>query len=213
MTRLATALALAVVLVAPSMAAAQASLKNPASLTEKAPATFKVKLDTTTGPVVIEVHRDWSPNGADRFYNLVKNGYYDGVAFFRVLTGFMAQGGMHGDPAIQRIWGRNNFPDDPVKQSNKRGFVTFAKTGAPNSRSTQIFINYGDNSFLDAQGFSPFGQVTSGMEAVDKFYSYGKENVPDQGRITAEGNAYLSKEYPKLAVIKKATIEPAAPAK
>lgn len=211
MTRLATALALTVALVAPSMAAAQASLKNPASLNEKAPATYKVKLDTSAGPVVIEVHRDWAPLGADRFYNLVKNGFYDGVRFFRVISGFMAQGGMNGDPAIQRLWGRNNFPDDPVKQSNKRGFVTFAKTGAPNSRSTQIFINYGDNSSLDSQGFAPFGQVISGMEAVDKFYTYGRQNVPDQGRITAEGNAYLQKEYPKLDFIKKATIEPSAP--
>lgn len=207
MTRLMTALALAAAVAAPSVASAQASLKNPATLNEKAPATYKVRLDTSAGPVVIEVHRDWSPNGADRFYNLVKNGYYDGVRFFRVLSGFMAQGGMHGDPAIQKVWGRANFPDDPVKQSNKRGFVTFAKTGAPNSRSTQIFINYGDNSFLDAQGFSPFGQVLSGMEAVDKFYSYGKQNVPDQGLITAEGNAYLQRDYPKLDFIKKATVE------
>src|SRR3954465_7595865 len=131
MTRLLTALALAVTVALPTVAAAQPSLKNPASLTEKAPPTYKVKLDTSTGPVVIEVHRDWAPLGADRFYNLVKNGYYDGVRFFRVISGFMAQGGMHGDPAIQKIWGRANFNDDPVKQSNKRGFVTFAKTGAP----------------------------------------------------------------------------------
>lgn len=208
MTRVLTALALAAVLVMPSMAAAQASLKDPATLNEKAPATYKVRLDTTAGPVVIDVHRDWAPLGADRFYNLVKNGFYDGVRFFRVIPGFMAQGGMNGDPAIQRIWGRANFPDDPVKQSNKRGFVTFAKTAAPNSRSTQIFINYGDNANLDSQGFAPFGQVTSGMDAVDKFEAY--KNVPDQGMITAEGNAYLQKDYPKLAVIKKATIEPAA---
>jgi peptidyl-prolyl cis-trans isomerase A (cyclophilin A) len=205
MTRLATALALAVALMAPSMAAAQASLKNPASLNEKAPATYKVRLDTTAGPVVIEVHRDWAPLGADRFYNLVKNGFYDNVRFFRVIPGFMAQGGMNGDPAIQKLWGRNNFPDDPVKQSNKRGFVTFAKTQAPNSRSTQFFINYRDNSNLDSQGFAPFGQVLSGMEAVDKFEAY--KNVPDQGLITAEGNAYLQRDYPKLTVIKKATIE------
>ena len=214
MTRLATALALAVVLVAPSMAAAQASLKNPASLTEKAPATYKVKLDTSAGPIVIEVHREWAPLGADRFYNLVKNGFYDGARFFRVLPGFMAQVGMNGDPAIQKVWGRSNFNDDPVKQSNKRGFVTFAKTGAPNSRSTQFYINYADNSNLDPQGFAPFGQVVSGMEAADKLYSYGRQNVPDQGMITNEGNAYLQKEYPKLDFIKKATIEPAAaPAK
>jgi peptidyl-prolyl cis-trans isomerase A (cyclophilin A) len=207
MTRLMTALALAAAVAMPSSASAQASLKNPASLNEKAPATYKVRLDTSAGPVVIEVHRDWAPLGADRFYNLVKNGFYDGVRFFRVISGFMAQGGMHGDPAIQKLWGRNNFNDDPVKQSNKRGFVTFAKTAAPNSRSTQIFINYADNSSLDSQGFAPFGQVTSGMEAVDKFHSYGRQNVPDQGLITAEGNAYLQRDYPKLDYIKKATIE------
>jgi peptidyl-prolyl cis-trans isomerase A (cyclophilin A) len=144
----------------------------------------------------------------------VKNGFYDGVRFFRVIPGFMAQGGMSGDPAIQKIWGRNNINDDPVKQSNKRGFVTFAKTGAPNSRSTQIFINYADNSSLDPQGFAPFGQVTSGMEAVDKFETYGRNNVPDQGVLTNEGEAYLKRDYPKLTVIKKATIEAAAaPAK
>jgi len=138
----------------------------------------------------------------------VKNGFYDSVRFFRVIPGFMAQGGMSGDPAIQKIWGRNNINDDPVKQSNKRGFVTFAKTAAPNSRSTQIFINYADNSSLDSQGFAPFGQVTSGMEVVDKFESYGRNNVPDQNILTNEGNAYLQRDYPKLTVIKKATIEP-----
>ena len=206
MIRVLTALALAA-FAAPSIAAAQPSLKNPASLTEKAPATYRVKLDTTAGPVVIEVHRDWAPLGADRFYNLVKYGFYDNVRFFRVIPGFMAQGGMSGDPAIQKLWGRNNINDDPVKQSNKRGYVTFAKTAAPNSRSTQIFINYADNSSLDSQGFAPFGQVVSGMETVDKFETYGRNNVPDQGMITAEGNAYLQRDYPKLTVIKKATIE------
>ena len=206
MIRVLTALALAA-FAAPSIAAAQPSLKNPASLTEKAPATYRVKLDTTAGPVVIEVHRDWAPLGADRFYNLVKYGFYDNVRFFRVIPGFMAQGGMSGDPAIQKLWGRNNINDDPVKQSNKRGYVTFAKTAAPNSRSTQIFINYADNSSLDSQGFAPFGQVVSGMETVDKFESYGRNNVPDQGMLGAEGEAYLKRDYPKLTVIKKATIE------
>jgi peptidyl-prolyl cis-trans isomerase A (cyclophilin A) len=208
MTRVLTALALIAAVALPAAAQTKPSLKDPASLNEKAPATYSVKLDTSAGPVVIEVHRDWAPLGADRFYNLVKNGFYDGVRFFRVIPGFMAQGGMNGDPAIQKVWGRANFNDDPVKQSNKRGFVTFAKTGAPNSRSTQIFINYGDNANLDSQGFAPFGRVVSGMEAVDKFEAY--KNVPDQGMITAEGNAYLQRDYPKLTVIKKATIEPAA---
>jgi peptidyl-prolyl cis-trans isomerase A (cyclophilin A) len=187
----------------------KAKLRTPAQLNEKAPATFKAKFDTSKGAFVIEVHREWSPLGADRFYNLVKNGFYDDCRFFRVLDGFMAQVGMNGDPSIQRVWGTVNFADDPVKGSNKRGFVSFAKSSAPNSRSTQFFINFVDNTGLDAQGFSPFGQVVEGMDVVDKLYSgYGRANVPDQGRITAEGNAYLAKEYPKLDYIKTASIQP-----
>jgi len=187
----------------------KAKLATPAQLNEKAPETYKAAFDTSAGPFVIEVHREWAPLGADRFYNLVKNGFYDDIRFFRVLDGFMAQFGMSGDPKIQAAWGRSNFMDDPVKQSNKRGYVTFAKSSAPNSRSTQVFINFVDNTSLDGQGFAPFGQVVSGMETVDKLYSgYGRQNVPDQGRITAEGNAYLTKEYPKLDYIKKATIAP-----
>jgi peptidyl-prolyl cis-trans isomerase A (cyclophilin A) len=189
----------------------RAKLSTPAQLNEKAPATFKARFDTTAGPFVIEVHRDWSPLGADRFYNLVKNGFYDDTRFFRVLEGFMAQIGMNGDPSLQRVWGNANFNDDPVKESNKRGFVSFAKSSAPNSRSTQFFINFVDNTGLDGQGFSPFGQVVTGMEVVDKLYAgYGRTNVPDQGRITTEGNAYLLKEYPKLDYVQRATIEPAA---
>lgn len=208
MIRVLTALALALaVTLLPAVAVAQPSLTNPASLNEKAPATYKVRLDTSAGPVVIQVNRDWAPLGADRFYNLAKNGFYDGARFFRVLSGFMAQVGMNGEPSIQKVWSRANFNDDQVKGSNKRGFVTFAKTSLPNSRSTQFFINYGDNSFLDKDGFAPFGQVIEGMAAIDKLHSYGKGNVPDQGRIINEGNAYLNKEYPKLDYIKKATIE------
>ena len=186
----------------------KAKLRTPAQLSEKAPDTFKASFDTSKGVFVIEVHRDWAPLGADRFYNLVKNGFYDDIRFFRVLDGFMAQFGMSGDPNIQRVWGNNNFKDDPVKQSNKRGYVTFAKSGAPDSRSTQLFINFQDNGRLDSQGFAPIGQVVEGMDVVDKLYSgYGRNNVPDQGRITAEGNAYLTKDYPKLDFIKKATVE------
>jgi peptidyl-prolyl cis-trans isomerase A (cyclophilin A) len=186
----------------------RARLRTPSQLIEKAPDAFKARLDTSKGVIVIEVHRDWAPLGADRFYNLVKNGFYDGCRFFRVLDGFMAQIGMNGDPSIQRVWGNANFRDDPVKGSNKRAYVTFAKASAPNSRSTQFFINYGDNSRLDADGFAPFGQVVTGMDLVDMLYKgYGSSNVPDQGRITAEGNVYLMKEYPKLDFIRKATIE------
>jgi peptidyl-prolyl cis-trans isomerase A (cyclophilin A) len=185
----------------------KAKLMTPDQMNEKAPDTYKARFDTSKGVFVIDVHRDWAPLGADRFYNLVKNGFYDDVRFFRVLDGFMAQFGMNGDPKVQALWGRNDIKDDPVKQKNKRGYVTFAKTSAPNSRSAQVFINFVDNDFLDSQGFAPFGQVTTGMDVVDKLYSgYGRDNVPDQGRITAEGNAYLSKTYPKLDYIKTATI-------
>ena len=167
---------------------------------------------TSAGPFVIQVHRDWSPLGADRFYNLVKNGFYDDTRFFRVLEGFMAQIGMNGDPNIQRVWGGANFRDDPVKESNKRGYVSFAKSPAPDSRSTQFFINFVDNSGLDSQGFSPFGQVVSGMKVVDSLYNgYGegapRGSGPDQGRVQDEGNAYLNNDFPMLDYVKKATIE------
>jgi peptidyl-prolyl cis-trans isomerase A (cyclophilin A) len=192
----------------------KAKLKTPSALTEKAPDTYKVKLDTSKGVVVIDVHRDWSPIGADRFYNLVKNGFYDDTRFFRVLDGFMAQIGINGNPAIQSAWRNATIQDDPLKQgiSNKRGFVTYAKSGAPNSRSTQVFINFKDNGSLDRQGFTPFGEVTSGMDVVDKLYSgYGEGapsgSGPEQGKIQMEGNAYLMKGFPKLDYIKKATIE------
>jgi peptidyl-prolyl cis-trans isomerase A (cyclophilin A) len=191
-------------------AANKAKLQNPAALTERAPATFKANFDTSAGAFVIEVHRDWAPMGADRFYNLVKNGYYDGVRFFRVISGFMAQFGMHGDPSVQKAWSNAEIKDDPVKESNKRGYVTFATRG-PNSRTTQLFINFKDNAGLDKQGFTPFGQVTSGMDVVDKLYSgYGEGapngSGPSQGQISAEGNAYLTKSFPKLDYIKSATI-------
>ena len=185
---------------------AQTALKNPSALKERAPAIYKVNFDTSAGVFEVEVHTDWASNGADRFYNLVKNGYFDGCRFFRVVPGFMVQFGINGNPAIQRNWENANIQDEPVKQGNTRGFITFAKTGAPNSRSTQVFINFKDNSFLNRQGFAPFGKVISGMEVVDKIYSaYGER--PVQGRIQAEGNAYLTKDFPKLDYIKKATIE------
>jgi peptidyl-prolyl cis-trans isomerase A (cyclophilin A) len=197
----------------------KAKLRNPASLNEKAPDVYKAKFDTSKGPFVIEVHRDWAPRAADRFYNLVKNGFYDDTRFFRVLDNFMAQIGINGTPAIQTIWRDAKIQDDPVKESNKRGFVTFASAGA-NTRTTQFFINFKDNSNLDKPGacgpgcaFPPFGQVTSGMDVVDKLYSgYGEGGPrgkgPEQGRIQAEGNAYLAKDFPKLDYVKKATIEP-----
>ena len=185
-----------------------AKLMNPAALNAQAPETYRAKFSTSKGDFVIEVTRSWAPLGADRFYNLVKNGFYDDVRFFRVLDGFMAQFGMSGNPGIQAAWRTQQLKDDPVKQSNKRGYITFA-TGGPNTRTTQVFINFEDNANLDGQGFAPFGQVVQGMDIVDKLYSgYGRNNVPDQARITKEGNDYLMKAYPKLDYVKKATIEP-----
>jgi len=185
-----------------------AVLKNPAALKEKAPAKFKAQFETTQGTFVVDVTRAWSPNGADRFYNLVKNGFFDHVKFFRVVPGFVVQFGIHGDPAIATKWLESNIPDDAkVVQGNKRGFLTFAKSGAPNSRSTQLFINLKDNDRLDEMGFSAFGKVSKGMEVVDKLYSgYGESITQLQGEIAQGGNKYLEKNFPKLDSIKKATL-------
>ena len=187
-------------------------LKNPAAFTEKAPATYKVKMDTSKGVFTITVHRDWAPIGADRFYNLVKAGFYDEVRFFRVLPDFMAQFGIHGRPSVMEAWRPARLKDDPVKQSNLRGYVTFA-TGGPNTRTTQLFINFKDNAPLDRQGFAPIGEVTDGMAIVDSLYSgYGegapRGKGPDQGAMNMEGNAYLAAKFPKLDYIKSATIVP-----
>ena len=175
------------------------------STDEKAPATFKVKFDSSAGPFVVEVNRAWAPNAADHFYTLVKNGFYNEARFFRVVPGFMVQFGINADPAVQAKF-KNSIQDDPVKESNKKGYVTFAQTSAPNSRSTQIFVNYKDNAFLDGQRFAPFGRVISGMEAVEKINSEAGEK-PNQGAIQSQGNAYLKKEFPKLDYVKTATIE------
>jgi peptidyl-prolyl cis-trans isomerase A (cyclophilin A) len=175
------------------------------SADEKAPATFKVKFDSSAGPFVVEVNRAWAPNAADHFFTLVKNGFYNEARFFRVVPGFMVQFGINADPAVQAKF-KSTIQDDPVKESNKRGYVTFAQTSAPNSRSTQIFVNYKDNAFLDGQRFAPFGRITSGMEAVDKINSEAGEK-PNQGAIQSQGNAYLKKDFPKLDYVKTATIE------
>jgi peptidyl-prolyl cis-trans isomerase A (cyclophilin A) len=182
-----------------------ADLTDPSKLTEKAPDTFKVKFDTTKGAFTVEVTRSLAPNGADRFYNLVKAGYFKDIAFFRVIPGFMAQFGMSADPKLTAIWNHANITDDPVKGSNTRGTITFAKTGMPNSRSAQFFINFGNNSRLDGDGFAPFGKVTQGMDVVDKINSETGE-APDQRAIEAQGNAYLKKNFPNLDYIKSATI-------
>ena len=188
-----------------------ANLGNPASLNEKAPEVYKAKFETTKGTFVIEVQRFWAPNGADRFYNLVKNGFYNDARFFRVLDGFMAQFGISGNPDLSAVWREARIPDDPVRESNTRGTVSFATAG-PNTRTTQVFINFGNNSSLNGQGFSPFGKVVSGMDVVDSFFNgYGegapRGQGPNQGRIQAEGNAYLITNFPKLDHVKKATIE------
>jgi peptidyl-prolyl cis-trans isomerase A (cyclophilin A) len=183
------------------------ALKDPSKLKEKAPATFKVKFLTTKGEFLLDVTRAWSPNGADRFYNLVKHGFFDGVKFFRVVPNFVVQFGIHGDPDLATKWLESNIEDDKVVQSNKRGFITYAKSSAPNSRSTQLFINLKDNDNLDALGFSAFGKVTKGMDVVDKLYSgYGEQLTRLQGQIAQEGNKYLDKNWPKLDSIKKATL-------
>jgi peptidyl-prolyl cis-trans isomerase A (cyclophilin A) len=191
-------------------AAVNPALRTPAKLKETAPATFRANFETSVGPFVVEVTRAWAPNGADRFYNLVKHGYFNGARFFRVIPNFMVQFGIHGDPKLNSVWRDANIPDDPVTQSNKRGFITFATRG-PNTRTTQLFINYKDNAGLDAQGFAPFGQVVSGMDVVDKINAAHRE-TPDQGLIQSHGNAYLTKAFPTLDSIKSATIsKPAAP--
>lgn len=187
------------------------SLLDPSKLTAKAPEVFAARFETSKGPFVIEVHRDWSPNGADRFYNLVSNGFFDDVRFFRVIAGFMAQFGINGAPAVNAAWKPAVIPDDPVVQSNKRGMVSFAMRG-PGTRTTQLFINYSDgNARLDRMGFSPFGKVIEGMDVVDALHSGYGEGAPGgagprQDRVQQEGNAYLTADFPKLDFVKTARI-------
>ncbi len=180
------------------------ALLKPAGLNEKAPETFDVDFTTTKGNFSVRVTRAWAPLGADRFYNLVKNNFFDDAAFFRIVPNFIVQFGLSADPGVNRVWRSANIKDDPVTQSNKPGYITFATAG-PNTRTTQLFINLGNNSFLDRQGFSPFGQVTQGMDVVKNLYSgYGES--PDQGAITSQGKAYLDKSFPKLDSVKTAGI-------
>ncbi len=190
----------------------KASLLEPGSpsMNQVAPPVFKVKFQTSKGDFVMTVHRDWAPKGADRFYNLVKGGFYNDLRFFRVIQGFMVQFGISGDPKVSEAWRAAKIQDDPVKQKNTRGFVSYAMAG-PNTRTTQLFVNFADNSRLDAMGFSPFAEVTSGMDVVDQIYSgYGegapRGDGPDQGRVQAEGNAYLDKDFPKLDKLIKASL-------
>ncbi len=180
------------------------ALLKPATLNEKSPDSFDVEFTTTKGTFTVKVTRAWAPLGADRFYNLVKHNFFDDAAFFRIVPNFIVQFGLSADPKVSSVWRSANFPDDPVTQSNKPGTITFATAG-PNTRTTQLFINFGNNGFLDGQGFSPFGQVTKGMDIVQKLYSgYGER--PDQGAISSQGKAYLDKSFPNLDRITSAKI-------
>jgi peptidyl-prolyl cis-trans isomerase A (cyclophilin A) len=181
-------------------------LRNPSALTEQAPPTFQAAFDTSKGRFVVEVHREWAPAGADRFYNLVKNGFFDDVRFFRVIEGQLAQFGMHGNPKVQEAWRDAVVRDDPVRHGNVRGSVSFASRG-PNTRTTQLFINLRDNSAYDRLGFAPFAEVVMGIDVVDSLYG-GYEERPEQPLIDEEGNAYLTREFPNLDYVKKAAILP-----
>ncbi len=187
------------------------ALLNPNLAKETAPETYKVKMETTAGDFIIEVNRDWAPHGADRFYNLVKIGYYDDVAFYRVVRGFMAQFGMNGDPAVTAAWSNSRLPPDRPKKSNTRAKVTFAMGASPDTRTTQIFINFGDNSYLDGSGFAPIGTVVEGFESVKDLYDgYGEGEPrgkgPAQSKLYRRGNQYLKGEFPKMDYIMTARI-------
>jgi peptidyl-prolyl cis-trans isomerase A (cyclophilin A) len=194
-----------------STAKARRSLLRPSSLNEKAPESYRAKFATTKGDFVIEVTRAWAPLGADRFYNLVKNGFFTGASFFRVVPGFVVQFGVPANPEIAKVWMPATIKDDRPTQSNVAGYVTYAAAAAPNTRNTQVFVNLRDNSSLDAQGFAPFGKVVEGVEVVEKLYGgygdgppFGKG--PDQERVIREGKTYLDKNFPQLDSIKSAAI-------
>jgi peptidyl-prolyl cis-trans isomerase A (cyclophilin A) len=186
-------------------AGGRAALGDPSKATAKAPATFRVRFSTTRGTFVIAVTRAWAPLGAERFYNLVQAGFFDGARFFRVVPRFVVQFGLNGDPRVNAAWQSARFPDDPVKQTNARGRITFATAG-PGTRTTQLFINLADNPPLDQMGFAPFGELSGdGMTVVQGIYA-GYGELPDQGRITMEGNTYLEAQFPRLDYVKKAEV-------
>jgi len=188
------------------MAQSRGSKYDPESLVEEAPKKFRVKFETSKGEFEILVKREWAPLGADRFYNLVQSGFYDGVRFFRVVEGFVVQFGISGEPGVSRVWREATIEDEPVVEKNTRGAISFAKSGK-NSRTTQVFINLGDNRRLDQMGFSPFGRVVKGMTVVGQLYSnYAESLMKKQHMIVAQGNAYLERSFPNLDYIEKATI-------
>lgn len=185
------------------------ALLDPAAAKATAPDAFTVQLDTTKGPILIDVDRSWAPLGADRFFNLVTIGYYDDVAFFRVVEGFVAQAGIHGDPAVNRVWKKALIRDDPVVGTNEEGTVTFATSGR-DARTTQFFINFRNNARLDAMGFSPFGRVRDMSSARALYAGYGEGapsgRGPQQGRLHREGNVYLREGWPELDFIRTARV-------
>ncbi len=202
---------LAVLVLLAGCGAHSSALTEPGQANQQAPDSYRVRCQTTRGPFTIEVTRDWAPLAADRFYNLVRVGYLDDVAFFRVIRGFVVQFGINGDPEVSARWKDASFPDEPVRAQNLRGFVSFAMAG-PNSRTTQLFINLADNVRLDRMGFAPFGRVVEGMEVVELLYAgYGEGEPrgqgPSQDRIYAEGNRYLRESFPRLDYLVKAEIE------
>ena len=192
---------------------AQRVLLDPAGPAFQAvpPDTFHARFETTKGNVVMQVIREWSPGGAQRFYNLARNGYYDGNRFFRVLPGFVVQFGIHGAPAVQRAWDGANIMDDPVRTSNARGTVAFATAG-PNTRATQLFVNFGDNGQLDGMGFSPIGRIVEGMDVLERLYAgYGEmdRTGPRSQCMDSSGNAYLEQEFPQLdGIVRVSILEP-----
>jgi peptidyl-prolyl cis-trans isomerase A (cyclophilin A) len=206
--RILTVLSLSVIAIACSKDSppqrSDSTARAPSDAAPAAPDSFRVAFEMTRGNFVVHVIRAWSPRGADRFHELVNAGYFTDIAFIRVLPGFVAQFGMHGDPAVNGRWEDKPILDDPVVQSNKRGTIVFATSG-PNTRGNQFFINYSDNTRLDAMGFSPFGRVVEGMSLVDSIYA-GYGETPDQARVGAEGNAYLKREFPRLDYVKSARI-------
>ena len=206
-TLIAAMLAAAVAVVAAgAVAASSPSLLHPASLHAKAPAVFRARFTTTKGPFVVTVHRQWAPRGADRFYNLVRYGFYDGQRLFRVLPGFVVQWGISGTPKISRAWQGATIRDDRVRHTNARGTVDFADAG-PDTRATQVFVNLGSNTQLDQAGFAPFGVVTSGLSTLRQLYhGYGERPASDQAQITQQGEVFLRKHFPKLDRILRARV-------
>lgn len=198
---------------APETSQGNPALLDPTQATEKAPDVYRARFTTTKGDFVIEVHRDWTYRGADRFFNLIQVGFFDDTSFFRVVHGFVVQFGLNGDPAVNAVWKERTLLDDDLVRSNSHGTVTFALSGK-NTRTTQVFINLGDNSRLDTMGgFSPFGKIVEGMDVVKKLYG-GYGDMPSQGgrgpdstKVESLGNDYAKKNFPKLDWIVRAVIE------